>query len=228
LRAVQAVGWPPLKWLSKLRKDPMARLRLERPGVDPQLVRSSLPSNDPVAKARANTAVMAFADKASSGAPEAWVTSTRTVADHASRRLPDQLDQAVTKAPLVPARNPRWWSLFGVLQWLFFTVALAGGLWLLGLAVLEYLQFDAGQTPTVEGFPVPTLMLVIGALAGVFLAGVGRLLARTSARRAAKAARAALRAEVALVAEQHIATPVTEELASVAQFRQALDQARGS
>lgn len=226
LKAAQAVGWPPLKWLGRLRKDPVAQLRLERPGVDPRLVRSSLPSNDPVATARANTAVMDYVDTASAGAPRAWVDSARAVADMASESLADNLNQAVTRAPLVPARNPRWWGVFGVLQWVLFAIALAGGLWLLALAGLAYLQFHVAQAPRVEGFPVPTLMLIVGTLGGLVLAVIGRLLARTSAKRAARAARAALRAEVAGVAEERIAAPVAAELATVDQFRRALDTAR--
>ncbi|MGI9125509.1 MAG: GTPase [Mycobacterium sp.] len=227
-KAVQAVGWPPLKWLARLRKDPVAQLRLERPGVDPSLVRSSLPSNDPVAKARAGTAVMDYVDKAAAGAPQAWVQSSRAVADRAAAQLPDHLDQAVTRAPLVPARNPRWWAAFGALQWALFAVALAGGLWLLGLAALAYFQFHIAQAPSVEGFPVPTLLLIVGALGGVVLAALGRVRARTGARRAGRAARAALRAEVAKVAEQDIAAPVAAELDTVDQFRGALSTARGA
>jgi hypothetical protein len=194
--------------------------------VDPRLGRTSLPSNDPVAKARANTAVMDYVDMAGAGAPRAWVQSARAVADAASASLADNLDQAVTRAPLVPPRNPRWWSVFGVLQWLLFAVALAGGLWLLALAGFAYLQFHVAQAPRIEGFPVPTLLLVVGLLGGVVLAVIGRMLARTSAKRAAKAARAALRVEVAKVAEQQIAAPVDAELATLEQFRRALATAR--
>lgn len=226
-KAVQAVGWPPLKWIARLRKDPVAQLRLERPGVDPRLVRSSLPSNDPVAKARANSAVLDYVDKASAGAPQAWVQSARSVADQASASLTDHLDQAVTRAPLVPPRDPRWWSAFGVLQWLLFAVAVVGGLWLLGLAALAYFQFSVAQAPTVEGFPVPTLLLIVGLLGGLVLAAIGRVLARGSARRAGRAARQALRAEVAIVAEREIAAPVAAELATVDRFRGALNTARG-
>ncbi len=226
LKASHAVGWPPLKWLASLRKDPVTQLRLDRPGVDPALVRSSLPSNDAVAKARANSAVMNYVDRASAGAPQAWVQSARAVADQASATLPDRLDQAVTRAPLVPPRDPRWWSVFGVLQWVLFAVALAGGLWLLALAGLAYLQFHVGVAPSVEGVPVPTLMLIVGLLGGLVLAFFGRLMARTSANRAAQAARAALRAEVEVVAQQEIAEPVAAELATVEQFRGALTTAR--
>jgi hypothetical protein len=190
------------------------------------LVRSSLPSNDPVAKARANSAVLDYVDKASAGAPQAWVQSTRAVADRASAGLADQLDQAVTRAPLVPPRDPRWWSVFGLLQWVLFAIAVAGGLWLLALAGLAYLQLHAAQAPNVEGFPVPTLMLIVGLLGGVVLAAIGRILARSSAKRAARAARAALRAEVAIVADQQIGAPVAAELATVERFRAALNTAR--
>lgn len=227
LKASRAVGWPPLKWLARLRKDPVAQLRLERPGVDPALVRSSLPSNDPVARARANSAVLDYVDTASAGAPPAWVQSARAVADKASASLTDNLDQAVTRAPLVPPRSPRWWGFFGVLQWALFGIAVAGGLWLLVLAGLAYLQIHVAQAPTVEGFPVPTLMLVVGLLGGVVLAAFGRVLARASARRAARAAREALRAEVGKVAEREIAQPVAAELGTVEQFRRALGTARG-
>lgn len=226
LKASHAVGWPPLKWLANLRKDPVAQLRLDRTGVDPALVRSSLPSNDAVAKARANSAVLNYVDRASAGAPPAWVQSARAVADRASATLPDRLDQAVTRAPLVPPRDPRWWSVFGVLQWVLFAVALAGGLWLLALAALAYFQFHVGVAPNVEGIPVPTLMLFVGLLGGLVLAFFGRLMAKTSANRAARAARAALRAEVEVVAREEIAEPVAAELATVEQFRRALATAR--
>ena len=223
LKATHAVGWPPLKWLAGLRRDPVAQLRLDRPGVDPALVRSSLPSNDAVAKARANSAVMNYVDRASAGAPQAWVQSARAVADRASATLPDRLDQAVTRAPLVPPRDPRWWGVIGVLQWVLFAVALAGGLWLLALFALTYFQLHFGAPPNVEGIPVPTLMLFVGLLGGLVLAFFGRLMARSSANRAA---RAALRAEVEVVAQREIAEPVAAELATVDRFRNALTTAR--
>jgi len=171
---------------------------------------------------------MNYVDRASAGAPQAWVQSARAVADRASATLPDRLDQAVTRAPLVPPRDPRWWSVLGVLQWVLFAVALAGGLWLLALAALAYFQFHVGLPPNVEGVPVPTLMLFVGLLGGLVLAFFGRLFAKTSANRAARAARAALRAEVEVVARAEIADPVAAELATVEKFRGALTTARSA
>jgi hypothetical protein len=102
----------------------------------------------------------------------------------------------------------------------------AGGLWLLALSALAYFQFHVGLPPNVEGVPVPTLMLIVGLLGGLVLAFFGRLMAKTSANRAARAARAALRAEVEVVAQQEIVEPVTAELGTVEQFRNALTTAR--
>lgn len=227
LRAVAAVGWPPLRWLSRLRPDPVTRLRLDRPGVAPELVRSSLPAADPVVAARARNAVVAYADAASAQLPPPWVESTRAVAATAAESLPDHLDQAVARAPLVDHRTPLWWRAVGALQWLLLGVAVVGGLWLVGLVVLGYLQFSPGPAPRVEGLPVPTVMLITGALGGLVLAAVGRLIAGSSAARAARAARRALRDEVAVVATAQIAEPVQDEVDSYTDFRTALAAAAG-
>ena len=225
--AALAVGWPPLRWVARLRPDPVVRWRLDRSDVAPELVRTSLPGSDPVAAARARTAVLTYADTASQGAPRAWVDSTRDVAESIADSLPDALDRAVTRAPLVPARDPRWWRVVGGLQWGLLTLAVVGAGWLLLLAVLGYLQFDVPTPPKSAGVPVPTLLLIVGLLGGIVLAAGARLLAGRSATRAAAAARKALRAEVQQVAVDNVVTPVRAELATLEQFRAALQQARG-
>ena len=73
---------------------------------------------------------------------------------------------------------------------------------------------------------MPTLLLIVGLLGGIVLAAGARLLAGRSATRAAAAARKALRAEVQQVAVDKVVTPVRAELATLEQFRAALQQAR--
>ncbi|MCB9413381.1 MAG: 50S ribosome-binding GTPase [Actinobacteria bacterium] len=220
--AISAVGWPPLRWLSRRRADPIARLRLDRPGVDPALVRTSMPSNDPVALARARTAVHDFAATATAGAPAAWVTSTRGVAEAAADGLADHLDRAVARAPIAKPSSPRWWAFVGWLQWGLLALAVVGGGWLLALAALGYLQFEPPPTPTVSGLPIPTLMLAVGLLGGIVLAAIARGVAATGARRAARSAREALRREVSEVAESLVVAPIAGELESLADFRLGL------
>ncbi len=227
-RAATAVGWPPTRWLARMRQDPVTRLRLEgRPGVDPALVRTSLPGNDPVALGRARTTVLTYADNVSAGAPPGWIEAARSAADRGSEQLPDQLDRAVGRAELTPAKDPGWWRLVGVGQWLLLALGVLGGVWLLGLAALRYLQFDPGAAPRVEGVPVPTALLITGLVGGLVLAALGRLSARRSAARAARAARAALRVQVESVARSTIVEPVAAELATLGAFRAGLAAASG-
>jgi hypothetical protein len=226
-RAAAAVGWPPIRWVARLRQDPVARLRLDRPGVDPALVRSSLPGSDPVALGRARTAVLTYADTVSAGAPAGWIEAARGAADRGAQSLPDLLDRAVGRADLTPTKDPAWWRWVGVGQWLLLTLAVLGGGWLLALAGMRYLQFDPGPAPRVEGVPIPTAMLITGLVGGLVLAALARVAARRTAARAARAARAALRVQVEAVARTTIVQPVAAELATLGTFRVGLAAARG-
>ena len=88
-------------------------------------------------------------------------------------------------------------------------VALAGALWLAGLAALGALQLgDALPTPDVRGVPVPTALLAGGALAGLLLA----LLARLAT---ARAPAAAPRGRSARCASASTASPTSSSLEPV-------------
>lgn len=223
----QATGWPPIRWVHRLRPDPVARLRLSRPGVDPTLVRTSLPSATPVTVAAVGSAARAYAGAASTGAPAAWVRSTRAVAVTAADSIGPHLDTAVARAEVGPARSPRWWSLVGLVQWLLVAIAAVGGLWLVGRVVLGALALPAPEPPAVGRVPVPTLLLVGGVVLGLLLAALAGLLIRVTARRAASRARRTVTARVAEVAQVRIADPVAAELSTLAEFRVGLVAARG-
>ncbi|MGB8022311.1 MAG: GTPase [Candidatus Nanopelagicales bacterium] len=227
LRGQRTTGWPPIRWLLRVRSDPAERLRLSRPGVDPALLKTSLPSASPVALARVTTAAREFAAAASAGAPDTWVRSSRAVALGAAEAIGPHLDSAVARAELGTPRAPRWWSAVGLLQWLFLIVAAAGGLWLLGLIGMRAFALVPPDPPTVGGLPVPTVMLVAGALIGMVLAVLAGFGTRASANHAARRARAAVTTQIAEVARTLIAEPVTAELATLAEFRVGIAAAQG-
>jgi hypothetical protein len=130
-------------------------------------------------------------------------------------RLPDlndALDKAVTSTDLGVARTPAWWRLVRVLQWVLVLTALAGGLWLAGLAVMGYLQMPAPTTPRYRGFPLPTLMLLGGVLAGILLGLLCALVVRLSARAKARSADRRLRTAIAEVTERLVVEPVQGEV----------------
>lgn len=221
LRAArQATGWPPTRWLSRFRPDPLRRLHLEPDS------RTSLPRPGPAQLARARGAVRAYVDRAASGAPDAWVLSARRRTEVAEP-MADALDSAVARTAVVPARTPVWWRVTGAAQWVLLGAAVAGGLWLALLALAGYLRLTVPEPPTWGEVPVPTLALVGGVLLGLLLAGVARVLGSVGARRQARAATARLRAAVAEVADRLVLEPVDQVLAELVRTREAAELAAG-
>jgi hypothetical protein len=111
----------------------------------------------------------------------------------------------------------------GALQWLLALAAVAGGVWLLVLAVLGALRLPQPRTPYLGWVPVPTLLLVAGLVLGFLLGAVVRAVARSSARHRADRARRRLLAAVEVVARERVTGPVRAVLADHRDTREALD-----
>jgi hypothetical protein len=141
-------------------------------------------------------------------------------------RLADRLDRAVAGTDLGPDRVPLWQRGVGLLQWMLLLTALAGALWLLGLALLGWLQLDdVLPVPRVEGLPLPTLLLLGGLLAGALLALLAAPLVRIGARRRGRRARRRLLDRVAEVARAEISEPLAASRADHARFCAAVQKA---
>ncbi|MHA7132621.1 GTPase family protein [Oerskovia turbata] len=220
-RARAATGWPPTRWIGRVRVDPLRRLGLARATDRPDLARTSLPQASRTVTARAHVAVREYVATVTAGAPEDWALATRARVSDATGTLADALDQAVAGVELDADRRPRWWGVVSFLQWVVLGVLVAGLAWLGVLAVLAYLQLPAPRTPGWRGVPWPTLMVVGGAVVGVGLALVARLAAALGARRRASRARRRLRAAVGDVAGRLVRMPVADELAALGTCRTA-------
>jgi len=225
-RGALATGWPFVRWVRRLRPDPLRRLRLPdraSTGTEPApapasaseapaAARSSLPEPTRVQQAQVETAARTLAGRAAGQLPAPWPGLVREVALARHDTLPERLDTAVSGTDL-RLRTPRWWRLAGLLQMLLAVLVLAGALWLVALAGLGYLQLgDAIPTPEIEGFAIPTLLLGGGALAGFVLAFLAGVAIRAGARRRSRVAERALRARVRAVGEEHVVVPVQAEL----------------
>ena len=213
-RGALATGWPFVRWVRRLRPDPLRRLRLRDRAQEsiPDPGRTSLPPPTEVQHAQVATATRRLADRAAGGLPEPWPTLVRDAATAHEGRLADRLDRAVGGADLRMTR-PRWWSVAAALQRLLAAAVAVGIVWLLVLAILGYLRVDdVIPTPEVREIPVPTWLLVGGALAGIVVAFLARLATRVGARRRARAAARALRRQVEDVAEELVIGPVEQEL----------------
>ena len=219
LRAVEAAhrrrgaletGWPFVRWVRRLRPDPLRRLRL--PEAPRPAVRTSLPPPTDVQTAQVATASRRLADRAAEGLQEPWPRLFRDAATAREGEVADRLDRAVSGADLHVSR-PRWWSVASLLQKALALAVLAGGLWLLVLAVLGYLRVDeVVPLPEVYDVPIPTWLFAGGALAGIVLAFLARLANGAGARRRARAAARSLRARVEEVGLELVVAPVEAEL----------------
>jgi hypothetical protein len=104
---------------------------------------------------------------------------------------------------------------------------LVGLLWLLGLAVLGYLRVDdVVPLPEVRGVPIPTWLLVGGALAGLAVAFVARIVNGMAARRRARSAGRSLRERVEVVGRVLVLEPVEAELEARARLCAAIKTAQ--
>ena len=230
IRARRATGWPLTAWVSKFRPDPLRRLHLDRGTSGKDLIaaaRSSMPTSDQVQQARVETTVRDLCDDVSKGLAQPWVRSIRSASTSRFGDLNDRLDRAVSTTDLGVSGTPLWCRAVRVLQWVLFLSALGGALWLAVLAGTAYLQMPVPDTPDYRGFPVPTLMLVVGVAAGIVLALLSRVLISVGAKSRARKADKRLRSAVAKVAEELVVTPVQAELAAYRRTWEGLRKARG-
>jgi hypothetical protein len=211
-RGVLATGWPFVRWIRRLRPDPLRRLRLgDAPAPD---VHTSLPGPSGVQLAQVESAARGLAADASAGLGGRWPALVRAAATSGEQELPARLDRAVAGADL-HARPPRWWRVAGLLQGLLALAVAAGALWLLALVALAYLRLDdVVPVPEVRGVAVPTWLLLGGAAAGVLLGLLARIVNGAAAARRARAAERSLRRRVAEVGEELVVAPVAAELAA--------------
>lgn len=212
MRSRATTGWPPVRWLGRIKADPVRRLGLDREIVDPELVRSSLPRPTAVQRARVNAACRGLGSAAAAGASEPWRTSIRAAATAPADSLGDALDQAVVSTRLDSQGVPRWWRAVGALQWLLLASAVVGAGWLAFVALLGYLGLPQPGVPSLGRVPWPTALLLGGVLAGLVVAGLAGLAARGGARRRAGKVRKRLRESVGRVADDVVVAPVVAEV----------------
>ena len=212
-RSSQATGWPLVSWISRFRADPLTRLGLGSRGKDrdPGVHRTSMPQLSSAAHARLSLAVRGFADTASEGLTEAWRSEVRQDAERSLEALPDALDLALASTTL-PTRGSWWWPIFTVVQWLAVLGGLVGIGWLLAAAWLPTFGLPPVEIPKVEGWAVPTLLIVAAVLVGILLGLLAGLLGALVGASRRRRTRRRLVTAVDEVVQRLVVGPVTDEL----------------
>jgi hypothetical protein len=225
-RAVRSTGWPVLRWLRRLRPDPLSRLRLgprsTGAGEPGPVAATSIPPAAPAARAAMGLALRTLGERAGDRLPAPWPAAVSTAARSHVDDLPDALDVAIATTDLGMSRRPVWWRLIGGLHWLLAVVGVLGLIWLLVRYALFVVALPDLPAPSVGRIPVPTLMLAGGLLGGLLLAAVARPVVRIAARRKANRAARRMRAAVERVGEEKVLDPVRAVVRGYAEARAAL------
>jgi energy-coupling factor transporter ATP-binding protein EcfA2 len=228
-RGSHHTGWLPVAWLSRLKPDPLRRLHLDLGSSGGELTaaaRASVPEPTRVQRARVDTAVRAIADQVGSPLAAPWAAAVRRASTSRLEDLGDALDRAVVTTDLGADRTPLWWKVTRVLQVLFAVALVVGLVWLGALALLGYLQMPELATPRQYGVPTPTWLVIGGAVGGLALAAIARVVNRLVARRRGRTADRRLRQSIGSVADHLVVEPVTAELQDYRELRRALEVAR--
>jgi GTP-binding protein EngB required for normal cell division len=213
-RATLAVGWPPTRWLRRLRPGPLRRLGIGGGRAGAQ------PGAGPVGGARVRTAVDDLVERVTDGLPDPWPVQVRRVAAQPTVYLQESLGRELGRASVVLSKRPSWWAAAGMLQWALLLVAVAGAVWLVARAVASaYLQVSGFWLPRAGGVPIATLVLVGGLVAGLVLTMLLRGAVRWGARRRRRRAARTLQSAIDEVVERELLEPVRLEVEAYDAFR---------
>lgn len=218
-----SLGWPFTRWARRLRPHPLRRLHLGR-GTSG---RSSLPEVSGIQLARSENAVRQVVSEVGADLPEPWPDLIRKAGTPNQASLNNRIDDSVSRTvrQINDEGEPRWWSVVNALQLVLALAVVVGAVWLALLAFGAYLRLPEVPTPTYEGIPVPTGLLIGGLIIGLLLAIVTQRLAAIGAsRRAARVHKSATEA-VDRVARDLVIEPMQHELDARNELRALLVRA---
>lgn len=229
-RLHERTGWLLTSWITRFRPDPLRRLGLREDADAIGVHRSSMPELDAASKAVANRGVRDYAAAAAEGLPRAWSTAVEDRAEAISRELPADLDRAVARTTL-PAEPSKGWSLLTVVQWLALITALVGVLWYLLVAFVPGVLtplLDDNLVPQVEGWPIPTLLILAGLLTGLVIGLLTTVFGGVIGSGVKRRTRSAIQKEVAAASEERVVAPLEAIRADYNRFAKQVAVAAGT
>ena len=231
-RASLSVGWPPVRWVRRVKADPLTRLGLgtrtaktsravERESGSTVTIRRTAIQTNPLAKARLGEALRSVSRDATANLPDAPRSSIERRIGMLDSSLADSLDVAAGQTDLHVA-PARWWAVVGLLQRLATLALLVGFAWLGGLFIVGWFHLPDPPLPRFRSLPLPTWLAIGGAASGLLLAVLGRRVAAVGARRRAKRARASLDDEVTKVVQREVVEPLDAQLMALTRLGESV------
>ena len=192
-------GWPPMRWLERWRKVPVATVT--RPGVSP------------LAEAHVSAALRAVAEPMAASLGPAWQPRVKCLTDEAHAPILAGLDQAASRTLSLPDALPGWVGGLKATQFIGMFAVIIGVLWLTALRLVGAFLLVDVQTLReaaipIGALPAPTWLVVIGLVVGLvatLLASIGGSLL---AKKRGDAAVAQLLGGINHLIDEHLRTPL--------------------
>lgn len=208
-----SMGWPFTRFVRRLARKPLADL----PG----------PGRVSAAEPRADLALRDFVDEVAGDSVAPWPAAVRAAATEQRDELLDDLRHTVGRETIKAGTRPRWWLVIAWLQRLFAGAAVAGLVWLIIVAVLGgFFQLATDpllpETPGADWIPLPSALLLGGALGGLLIGLLVRVPLGIGARRRGHTARR----EIERMVGEHCHARVVDPASRVTQAHDELDRLR--
>ena len=191
--------------------------------------RTSMPELDAASKAVANRGLRDYAADAATGLPPEFAAAVADRSDEISQILPAELDRAVARTKL-PAEPSKGWSVLTIFQWLFLLAALVGVMWYLLVAFVPGILtplLGAELVPQVEGWPIPTLLIMAGLLGGLVIGLITGVFGGVIGSGVKRRTRAAVQKEVAATSQSVVVEPLMAVREDYSRFNERLAVAAG-
>jgi len=208
-----ATGWPLSSWLTRMKPDPLKRLRLDRPRGDESGEAPIRSVVHPAGQARIDTALRGLGNEAGAKLPRSWKGPLDRVIRRQGATLLERLDEAVLATDVASTQPAGWWKMVRVLQWVIMVCTVGGALWLLvNLVSTAAAGSPALVPPHVGGMSLPAWLFLGGVVLGLVVAGLSRIGVRVGAKVSGSAAVRHLRRSLDKVVAAEIIEPVNLEL----------------
>ncbi|MEU5881327.1 ABC transporter [Spirillospora sp. NPDC047279] len=228
LRAADFVGWPVSALITRLRSDPLRRMRLTELRDE---LRGAFTGPIGAQQGDVDTALQNVTDGVVAELPDPWARSVRGAARSHAAELPEALGIALKDALPTFNQVPRWWWLVKTWQYFLVLVSVLGIAWI-GLLV-AYGLFGDGDAPSgLVGdaglIPYVAILVVCTLGMGALTASACRNMVALQSARHGERMEEHMREHITEVADEKVLTPIAAELEAYARFRTDVEAVRAT
>ncbi|MCP9978921.1 ABC transporter [Actinomadura madurae] len=228
LRASDFIGWPVTAIITRLRSDPLRRMRLTELREE---LRNAFTGPIGAQQGDVDNALQNVTEGVAAELPPHWGRSVRTAARSHATEIPEALGESLKEA--LPTFNvvPRWWWLVKTWQYFLVLVAVLSAVWigfLIAYGLLDVGGEDPGGLVGQAGLIPYVLILVLCTLGmGWLTASACRNMVALSSAKHGEKMEHHMRQGIERVAHEKVIEPVEDELEIYARFRKDVDVALG-